>query len=82
MKRNQRKQQFVLMGQKAHTSGCVVCVCEWDNANVSACENVCECILSVHTHVCPPVQKLHVLRRDVRNHSKESWNLAQVRRDH
>lgn len=38
MKRNLRKQQFVLMGQKAHTSGCVcvVCVCKWDSANVSA----------------------------------------------
>lgn len=28
------------------------------------------------------MRKLHVLRWDVRNLSKESWNLAQVRRDH
>lgn len=43
---------------------------------------MCECVVSVHTHVCAHVQKLHVLRRDIRNHFKESWNLAQVRRDH
>lgn len=49
------------------------------NANVSACENAHKCVLSVHTRVCPPVQELHVLRWDVRNLFKQSWNLAQVK---
>lgn len=49
---------------------------------MSACENVHECVLSVHTNVCFHVQKLHGLRRNVRSLSKEFWNLTQVRRDH
>lgn len=54
-----------------------VCALSGRVVNETACENV-------HTpmSVCPHVRKLHVLRRDFRSLSQESWNLAQVRRHH
>lgn len=54
-----------------------VCASSGRVVNETACENV-------HTHmsVCLHAQKLHVLRRDFRSLSQESWDLAQVRRHH
>lgn len=71
LERDLRQLQFLLMGQKECTRGCL-CVC--------ACKYVRECVLRAHTRVCLHIQKLPILRKGVRNLSQESWTLAQVRR--